>query len=73
MTILVTFAVQMPKAVVAEDTAAFDYPESCGYPSEAVTVLEGISNAFPDDDAKEADSSEVSGEEEMNICEIIHS
>ena len=71
MTILVTFAVQMPKAVVAEDTAAFDSPESCGYLSEA--VLEGISNAFPDDDAKEADSSEVSGEEEMNICKIIHS
>ena len=71
MTILVTFAVQMPKAVVAEDTAAFDSPESCGYLSEA--VLEGISNAFPDDDAKEADSSEVSGEEEMNIWKIIHS
>ena len=71
MTILVTFAVQMPKAVVAEDTAAFDSPESCGYLSEA--VLEGISNAFPDDDAKEADSSEVSDEEEMNECKIIHS
>ena len=61
----------MPKAVVREDTAAFDSSESCGYLSEA--VLEGISNAFPDDDAKEADSSEVSGEEEMNECKIIHS
>ena len=73
MTILVTFAVQMPKAVVAEDTAAFDSPQSCGYLSEA--VLEGISDAFPDDDAKgsEADSSEISGEEEMNSCRIIHS
>ena len=71
MTILVTFAVQMPKAVVAEDTVAFDSPESCGYLSEA--VLEGISNGFPDDDAKEADSSEVSGDEEMNSCRIIHS
>ena len=41
----------------------------------AASRKQGIADAFPEDDAKgsESDSSKVSGEEEMNICKIIHS